>query len=848
MVQKYNHKEIESKWQKKWLKEGVYQPNLLNAKKPFYNLMMFPYPSAEGLHAGNMFAFTGSDIYGRYTRMNGFDVLEPIGLDGFGIHSENYALKVGKSPQEHSETSEKNFYRQLTIIGNGFSWDNRLETYDPNYYKWTQWIVLQMFKNGLAYQKSAPVNWCPSCKTVIADEQVIKGECERCQTNVETKQLKQWFFRITDYAERLLEGHKKIKWSERVVVAQKNWIGKKEGINIKYKIKGSNKELEVFTTRPDTNFGATFIVVAPEYAKKYLLDIIPKDKLIEVSKYINKSLNKTEQQRQEEGREKTGVFTGLYAVNRLNDYQMPIWISDFVLMNVGTGVVVGVPGHDIRDFEFANKFGLPIKRVVVGPDKDKSEITKIQQVNESGGTMINSEFLNGLDIYEATKKIMDYLEKKGWGKRITLYHLRDWLISRQRYWGPPIPFIFCEKCQQEGKSYFSIQGKSSKKMLHKDESDWDHAGWWPVDESDLPVELPYLKNYKPKGGEKGPLDDDPKFYETICPYCKSKAKRETDVSDTFVDSSWYFLRYPSVGLKSAIKLPFDREITKKWLPVDLYFGGAEHAVLHLMYARFVTMVLYDLKYITFDEPFPRFFAHGLLIKDGAKMSKSKGNIINPDEYIDRFSADAFRLYLMFIGPIDSSPDFRDTGMEGMHRFVGRFWRLMTDDKVKKIQKNDEEILSIKLHQTIMKVTEDIQNFRYNTAISQLMILINFIEKNGINEKTKRTLCLLFAPFAPHITEEIWQNYFATSSEFTSIHLQPWPKYDSSLVREDKAVIIIQVDGKVRSQITIKNELSKSREGIEKLAKQDEKVRKWIRGNEIKKTIFVPGKLINFVSR
>ena len=848
MEEKYNHQEIESKWRKKWLEEGIYQPDLKNAKKPFYNLMMFPYPSAEGLHAGNMFAFTGSDIYGRYTRMNGFDVLEPIGLDGFGIHSENYALKIGKSPQEHSITSEKNFYRQLTMIGNGFSWDNHLETYDPNYYRWTQWIVLQLFKNGLAYQKSAPVNWCPSCKTVIADEQVIAGKCERCGTAVNTRELKQWFFRITDYAERLLQGHKKIKWSERVVVAQKNWIGKKEGINIRYPIKGTSKELEIFTTRPDTNFGATFVVVAPEYAKKNLLDLIAQDKLIVVSKYINHSLNKSEQQRQEEGREKTGIFTHLYAVNRLNGYEMPIWISDFVLMNVGTGAVVGVPGHDIRDFEFAKKFDLQVKRVVVGPDRDQDEITKIKQIFEGEGRVINSEFLDGLDTPTATQKIADYLEKKDWGRKVTAYHLRDWLISRQRYWGPPIPFIYCEKCAEEGKSYFSEHKKFSPKMLHKDQSDWDHSGWWPVEEGKLPVELPYLKNYKPQGGEKGPLDDDPKFYETTCPHCGNKAKRETDVSDTFVDSSWYFLRYPSVGLKSATKLPFDIEITKKWLPVDLYFGGAEHSVLHLMYARFVTMVLHDLGLISFEEPFPRFFAHGLLIKDGAKMSKSKGNIINPDEYIDRFGADAFRLYLMFIGPIDSSPDFRDTGMEGMHRFVGRFWRLMTGKTTKKISEKDAEILSIKLHQTIKKGTEDIQNFRYNTAISQLMILINFIEEKGINENVKKILCLLFAPFAPYITEEIWQNNFGSDEEFTSIHLQPWPKYDANLVKEEEVVIIIQVDGKIRSQITVKSEISKSKEDMEKMAKNDEKIKKWIRGNEIKKTIFVPGKLINFVSR
>ncbi len=590
--------------------------------------MMFPYPSAEGLHAGNMFAFTGSDVYGRFKRMQSHDVFEPMGLDGFGIHAENYALKIGKHPMDQAKVTESNFYKQLHQIGSGFAWENKLQTYDPDYYRWTQWLFIKLFKAGLAYKKKAKVNWCPSCKTVLSDEQIIGGECERCQSVVSKKELEQWFFKITDYADRLLANLDKIDWPEKIKTAQRNWIGRSE-------------------------------------------------------------------------------------------------------------------------------------------------------------------------------------TKKG-----VKYHLHDWLISRQRYWGPPIPMIYCEKC-----------------------------AWQPVPEEDLPVVLPYIKDYQPIGTGKGPLASHKEFYEAKCPNCNGVgvARRETDVSDTFLDSSWYFLRYPSVVSASSKKIAFDPETTKKWLPVDLYFGGAEHAVLHLMYARFITMFLYDQKLINFEEPFPKFYAHGLVIKDGAKMSKSRGNVVNPDEYMEKYGADTLRLYLMFMGPMDSYPDFRDTGIEGMRRFLEKLWRLFNQKPVEKMNSD----IAIKMHQTMKKVTEDIEEFRYNTAISSIMELVNVVkEKKGATKEQLEVLVKLIAPFAPHIAEEVWGEVL--DNKF-SVHTNGWPKYDLKYLEVDELKIIVQVNGKMRSQITIfKSQFSNKKE-IEKIAKRDDKVIKWVSGG-IKKTIYVPGKIVNFVTK
>lgn len=873
---KYNPSAIEKKWQVKWASANLFSPEIESAKNPFYNLYMFPYPSAEGLHAGHAFSSTGSDIYGRFKRMNGKTVFQPIGYDSFGIHSENYAIKIGQKPADMLARTTKHYEEQLKSLGHGYDWTRTVTTSDPNYYKWTQWLFIEMFKAGLAYKKKAAVNFCPSCKTVLADEQVMtpaqagkeakdarghvvdnNGDvrvCERCGTVVEKRELEQWFFKITDYADRLLDGLEKIDWSPRVKIAQKEWIGKKEGIEITYPIKGKKETVRCFTTRPDTNFGATFVVVAPEYARENLQMLIPSKYKKSVSKYIEESLKKTEQQRREEGRKKTGQFTGLYAINQLNGYEMPIYVSDFVLMDFGTGAVVGVPGHDKRDFEFASTFSLPVIRVVVGSDADRSEITSIQQVQEGEGIMVNSEFLNGLDIHKATKKMMDHLEEKGWGKRVTTYHLRDWLVSRQRYWGTPIPMIYCESCAKNGHSWFSDHEATTFKGVE---------GWYPVETKNLPVLLPDISDYKPKGEGKGPLADHPEFYETKCPKCGQSAKRETDVMDTFVDSSWYFLRYPSTRSATSGQVPFDPEITKKWLPVDLYFGGAEHAVLHLMYARFVNMVLHDRGYINFEEPFPRFFAHGLLIKDGAKMSKSRGNVVNPDEYIKKFGADTLRLYLMFIGPMDSSPDFRDAGIEGMGRFLERVWRLFAKHNKIVLSQSDSKEVMVKMHQTIKKVTEDIEEFGYNTAISAIMEYVNVLRTKIQKSKSKiqkyksedkircaewdealRTLALLLAPFAPHLGEEVWVNILGQKF---SVHTSSWPTYDPKFVQEEKVTIVVQVNGKVREQLEVTHSDAEDKKSIEIQAKKSKKAAKWLKDRSVKKAIFVPGRLINFVT-
>jgi leucyl-tRNA synthetase len=827
MTKKYDFSKIEKKWQSIWKKEGVYEPDMKKAKRPFYNLMMFPYPSAEGLHVGNMYAFTGADIYGRFKRMQGNDVFEPMGLDGFGIHSENYALKIGTHPMKQSKVSEKRFYKQLEIIGNGYAWSHHLETYDPQYYRWTQWVFLRLFKAGLAYRKKQPVNWCPSCKTVLANEQVINGKCERCATTVIKKDLEQWFFKITKYSERLLKNLDTIDWSEKVKIAQRNWIGKKEGIEISYDVQGMKEKITVFTTRPDTNFGATFVVLAPEHPRA--LDIATPAYREKVKKYIFAASKRNDVDRVTEGRKKTGVFTGRYAVNHLTGFKMPVWVGDFVLAGFGTGAVVGVPGHDMRDFEFAKEFNLKIIRVVKGSDGDAGPITNAKQVQEEEGIMMNSGFLDGMDINEATGKAMDHMEEKGWGRRVVQYRLRDWLISRQRYWGPPIPMIFCAQCEKN-------TGNPGKLSL----GEIENPGWIPVPEKGLPVKLPFVKDFQPRGKGKSPLASVKSFYEVKCPRCGSDARRETDVSDTFLDSAWYYLRYPSTGVGDK-NAPWDPFVTRKWLPVDMYIGGAEHSVLHLLYVRFIAMVLHDMKLINFEEPFPKFRAHGLLIKDSAKMSKSKGNVVNPDEYIKKFGADALRMYLMFIAPFEDGGDFQDNGILGITRFMDRVWKLFQNGKPKKAAMN--EALSRILHRTIRKVTEDIGSLHYNTAVSALMILLNEMEKepSHLAPRTMELFLKLLAPFAPHVTEEIWRGVLGNKK---SIHVQPWPIYDPSLIKENTFTLIVQVNGKIRDSIEVPVVITNAK--AQSLALASEKIKIFLNGASPKRIIFVPGRLVNIV--
>ncbi len=671
----YNPQKIEKKWQKIWQKKKTFQIDLKKAKKPYYNLMMFPYPSAEGLHVGNAYAFTGSDIHGRFRRLQGFDVFEPMGFDAFGIHSENFAIKKGIHPRILIDKSTDNFRKQLKNLGCLFDWRYEINTSKLNYYKWTQWLFLQLFKLGLAYRKKAPVDWCPSCKTVLADEQVVGGKCERCDSQVIQKQTEQWFFKITKYAEKLLKNLGWIDWSERTKIAQRNWIGKSEGAILGFRVIGFKSSIEVFTTRPDTLFGCTYLVVAPEYP---LIEKL-KDKIAnyqEVKKYIDGSKKKTELERTELEKEKTGVeLKGIKAINPASNKEIPIFVADYVLANYGTGAIMAVPAHDQRDFEFAKKYNLAIKEVI-SPDFPRREFPILEKAYEGDGFLVESGKFTGMKSEKAKWEITKFVE----GKNTINYHLRDWLISRQRYWGPPIPIIYCEKC-----------------------------GIQPVPEKDLPVELPYIKNFRPEGGGKSPLATIKKFVNTKCPKCKDSAKRETDVSDTFLDSSWYFLRYPSANLN---RKPFDKVLVKKWLPVDMYIGGQEHAVLHLLYTRFITMVLKDSGFLDFEEPFKKFRAHGLLTKEGTKMSKSKGNVVNPDEYYKKYGADTLRMYLMFIGPFSEGGDWQDKGIIGIRRFLERVWELENRTK-KGIQNNN---LNILVNRTIKKVTEDLNYLRYNTAI------------------------------------------------------------------------------------------------------------------------------------
>lgn len=810
-MKKYNPQKIEPKWQRIWQKQKINQVDLDKVKKPFYNLMMFPYPSAEGLHVGNMYAFVHADTYGRFQRLKGFDVFEPIGLDGFGIHSENYAIKIKEHIKTVSQRTEKHFYKQLHLIGNQYDWSRTVETYKSNYYQWTQWLFLQMYQKGLAYRGLAAVNWCPSCKTVLSDEQVINGQCERCSSETEKRPMEQWFFKITAYAERLLKNLEWIDWSEEVKIGQKNWIGKSIGASVKFKIKGltskSQNELEVFTTRPDTLFGATFMVICPEHP------LIEKEKkqienFQEIESYVKKSRKKSDLERTDLNRDKSGVeIKGIQAINPVNQKAIPIFVADYVLADYGTGSIMAVPAHDERDWQFAKKYSLEIIEVVNGGQDIQKEAYCGEGVN------INSDFLNNLETKQAIIEIINWLEKNHLGKKAVNYKLRDWCVSRQRYWGPPIPIIWCEKC-----------------------------GAVPVPEKDLPVLLPEMEDFLPDGSGKGPLNKVKSFIETVCPVCGGKGRRETDVSDPFVDSCWYYLRYLATDFPDKA---LDKKRLKKWMPVDMYIGGKEHTVLHLLYSRFITMVMHDLGYVKEEEPFKRFFAHGLLIRDGAKISKSKGNIINPDGYIEKFGADSVRLYLMFLGDVRLGGDWRDSGMAGMSRFVNRVWSLaekILEEKQKSIP--DLAVLKV-LHKTIKRVGEDLEKLKFNTAIAAIMECINSlyeIEAAGkkIGADTIEILAKIIAPFAPFIAEELWSQ----TGYDESIFKEKWPQYDINLIQDAEFKLIIQINGKVRDRIKVEMDISEKE--AKETAIQLEKIKNFIGAKPIKKIFFVKNRLINIV--
>jgi leucyl-tRNA synthetase len=803
----YDPQAIERKWQRIWQERGTNNTDLQRAQRPYYALMMFPYPSAEGLHVGNLFAFTGNDIHGRFQRLMGHNVFEPLGYDAFGIHSENYALKIGQHPMDLIPRNIANFRRQLERAGLMIDWRYTLATTEPNYYKWTQWLFLQLFEQRLAYKKQAAVNWCPKDKTVLANEQVVGGHCERCGTPVEQRLLEQWFFRISDYAPRLLENLDHIDWSETTKTAQRNWIGRSEGAEISFAtrdVKGVDCEIRVFTTRPDTIYGATYMVLAPEHP---LVDQLTKPKEKEKVEAYRDKTKKQDIITRKTSTEKTGIFIGSYAINPATETEIPIWVSDYVLMEYGTGAIMGVPGHDERDFEFATKFELPIVRVVCGEGEDASTPLHKAFVQCESGTLVNSGMFDGVRVEAAKKAIVELLAKRGSAKPIVHFRLHDWCISRQRYWGPPIPIIYCDSC-----------------------------GTVPVPEKDLPVLLPFIEDFKPDDTGVSPLARHEEWYRVACPKCGKTGRRETDVSDNFLDNSWYFLRYPSVGHDDV---PFEKSVTKKWFPVNSYIGGNEHAVLHLLYSRFITMVLHDAGMLDFEEPYTRFRAHGHIIREGAKMSKTQGNIVNPDEYIEHWGADAFRTYLMFLGPYEQGGDFRDQSISGTRRFLDRLFA-----SVQSMSAEGEPDHSVmrKLHQTIRKVGEDISRLSYNTAVAAMMEYMNVLRKG---ERTPHRdevhpLITLVSPFAPHIAEELWEQTGGTGSVFDSA----WPRFDPALAAEDSIELVVQVNGKVRAKITVPRDIAEEAALVAALG--DPTVAKFVSGTP-KKIIFVPGRLLNIVA-
>lgn len=798
----YDPSVVEARWRSTWAERGTHRTDIANGERPFYALMMFPYPSAEGLHVGNLFAFTGCDIYARFQRLQGHTVFEPLGYDAFGIHSENFALKVGKHPMDLIPSNIRNFRRQLDRAGLMVDWSRSVDTTQPDYYKWTQWVFLQLYKQGLAYKKAAAVNWCPSCKTVLANEQVEGGTCERCGTVVEQRFLEQWFFKISDYAPRLLKNLETLDWSPTTVQAQRNWIGKSEGAKLRFSVLDAMAQIEVFTTRPDTIFGATYLVLAPEHPLVASLTTPAHEAA--VNEYRARS-SKQDLISRKTTKEKTGEFTGSYALNPATGAQIPIWIADYVLMEYGTGAIMAVPGHDERDFEFAQKFELPIPRVVAGEGQDAN--TPFDGAAYGGdGVLVNSGEFDGLGVTEGKAKVTAWLASKNAGEGVTNYRLHDWCISRQRYWGPPIPIVYCDDC-----------------------------GTVPVPESQLPVVLPNIPDFKPDDSGISPLARHEEWYRTPCPTCGKMARRETDVSDTFLDSAWYFLRYPSVGHDD---IAFDATITKKWLPVTTYIGGNEHAVLHLLYSRFITMVLHDAGMLDFEEPFTKFRAHGLIIREGAKMSKSKGNVVNPDDYIEQWGADSFRTYLMFLGPFEEGGDFRDAGISGVKRFLDRLWASVRD--CDHAAAPDDEV-NRKLHATIKKVGEDVPALSYNTAIAAMMEYMNALRKG--ERKTARVevepLVQMVAPFAPHVAEELWEMLGHKSSVFDS----RWPVYDASLLVSDTIELVVQVSGKTRGKLVVSKTITQD-EALA-AARADASIGKFITG-EPKKVILVPGRLLNVV--
>ncbi len=821
---KYNFSEIESKWQGKWEEKKAFKVDEDHKKGKYYCLEMFPYPSGK-LHMGHVRNYSIGDVIARFKTMNGYNVLHPIGWDAFGLPAENAAIKHNIHPDIWTRENVAEMVRQLKELGISYDWDREVTTCLPDYYKWTQWIFLQFYNSGLAYKKKYPVNWCLSCETVLANEQVINDQCERCDTIVVKKNLDQWYFKITDYAQTLLEDLKKLGgWPEKVKTMQENWIGKSYGAEMKFQIKGSDEALDIFTTRPDTTFGVTFMVLAPEHP---LVSQLVKDTKYEeeVTTFVNKLGRMTEIERTASNVEKEGIFIGKYAINPLNEKKIPIYIANYVLMDYGTGAIMAVPGHDERDYEFAKKYEIDIIPVIKPEDLEKVE--ELELPFSEPGVMVNSGKFNGLKNTVASEQIIEAIEKGKLGERTVNFRLRDWLISRQRYWGTPIPIVYCKEC-----------------------------GIVPVPEKDLPVELPTDVVFTGKG--ESPLTTSESFKNTPCPECGAMAKRETDTMDTFVDSSWYFLRYTDPKNDDKI---FDKEKAAYWMDVDQYIGGVEHAILHLLYARFFTKVLYDKGLSPVDEPFKNLLTQGMVLKDGAKMSKSKGNVVSPEEIISKYGADTARLFILFAAPPERDLEWSDTGVEGSYRFLNRVWRLAYElkeyaqaaDNTIEINSKEDKELNFGINNTIKRVTEDISGrFNFNTAISGIMGLVNEtykykeIDKEKINyrliTKALETILILLSPFAPHMTEELWY----TLGKDDSIHKQSWPGYDSKALIKEEVEIVIQVNGKVREKIMVNKNISK--DDLEKTALNNDRIKAFIDGKNIFKVICVPGKLVNIVAK
>ena len=820
MNEKYNFKAIEEKWQKYWKENNCFKTVDDTSKEKYYVLEMFPYPSGK-LHMGHVRNYSIGDVVARCKKMQGYNVLHPMGFDSFGLPAENAAIKHGVEPSKWTWENIHEMENQLDQLGLSYDWEREVQTCNPDYYKWMQWIFIQFYNKGLAYKKENPVNWCPSCQTVLANEQVVDGCCERCKTPVGKKNLSQWYFKITDYADRLLDNLETLDgWPAKVKTMQKNWIGKSVGAEIDFKIEGTDKLMKVFTTRADTLFGVTYMVLAPEHP--YVMELVKGTEFEKpVMEYLDKVQHMNDIERTSTTNEKTGVFIGKYAVNPVNGKKVPIFISDYVLMGYGTGAIMAVPAHDQRDFDFAKKFDLDIIPVVNSEDPEV-DVNHLKEAFDAEGTMINSGKFDGLNNRKAIAVMIDWLEEEGIGKKTVNYRLRDWLISRQRYWGTPIPMIYCEEC-----------------------------GWVPEKEENLPVMLPTDVEFTGKG--ESPLTTSKTFAECTCPKCGKKATREMDTMDTFLDSSWYFLRYCDPRNEDAI---FDKEKADYWMNVDQYIGGVEHAILHLMYARFFQMALHDLGLVKDEEPFKNLLTQGMVNKDGKKMSKSLGNVVSPEEIIKKYGADTARLFILFAAPPERELDWSDAGVEGSYRFLGRVYRLVSDfihnyqgETEYEIKTDADKELNYVLNTTIKKVTDDVGGrFSFNTAISSIMELVNELYRykeleeanQAFMKKAIDTVVMILSPFAPHICEEMWEA-LGYDQSLTSVS---WPSYDEDALVRDTVEIVIQINGKVKEKLNVANNLS--REDLEKIALSNDKVKALTEGKNVIKVIAVPGKLVNIV--